>query len=178
MKFYRCLICGEVYMGSDQPSNCPFCGAPGKYLVLNDEWVDENLGLAELSEVSRKNLERALQLEVNNSPFYRDAMGKTSNTALQAIFKYLSKIEGEHASTIRKILKCELVEPEPGKEVAVDDDRANVEAAHEREVAATAFYKKAADEAVEPRVKKVFTALSEIESDHINLEAALLEKMD
>jgi len=177
MKFQRCLICGEVYMGTDKPSNCPFCGAPGKYLVLHDEWTDENLSLGELSGISRKNLEKALQLEVNNSPFYRDAMGRTKSSALQAIFKYLAKIEGEHASAVRKILKCKMIEPEPGKEVALDDDRANVEAAHKREVAATAFYKKAADEAVEPRVKKVFTALSEIESDHIDLEAALLEKM-
>jgi rubrerythrin len=177
MKFQRCLICGEVYMGTDKPSNCPFCGALGKYLVLHDEWIDENLSLGQVSAASRENLQKALQLEVNNSPFYRDAMGRTRNTALQAIFKYLAKIEGEHASTVRKILKCEMIEPEPGKEVALDDDRANLEAAHRREIAATAFYRKAADEANEPRVKKVFAALSEIEQDHIELERALLEKM-
>ncbi len=177
MKFYRCLVCGEVYMGTDRPSNCPFCGAPQKYLVLNEEWVDENLDLGELSEISRQNLQKALQLEVNNSPFYRDAMNRTKNVVLQGVLKYLSKIEGEHASAVRKILKCEPIQPEPGKEVAVDDDRVNVEAAHAREVAATAFYKKAADEAIEPRVKKVFTALSEIESDHIDLEGTLLEEM-
>lgn len=164
-------------MGRDWPSNCPFCGAPKKYLVLNEEWVDENLSLGELSDMSRRNLEKALQLEVNNSLFYRDAMTKTDNVTLQGIFKYLAKIEGEHASAVRKILKCEMVEPEAGKEIAVDDDRANVEAAHAREVAATAFYKEAADEAVESRVKKVFSALSEIESDHIDLEGALLKKM-
>ncbi len=177
MQAYRCLICGEVYMGTDKPSNCPFCGALGKYLVLNHEWIDENVGLGELSAVSRKNLEQALQLEVNNSPFYRDAMAKAESTALQGTFKYLAKIEGEHASTVRKILKCERIEPEPRKEVALDDDRANVEAAHKREIAATAFYKEAAKEASEPRVKKVFTALSEIEHDHIALEASLLETM-
>ena len=177
MKFHRCLICGEVYMGTEKPSNCPFCGALGKYLVQNDEWTDENESIRELSAESRTNLEKALQLEVNNSPFYRDAMAKTKNIALQAVFKYLAKIEGEHASTVRKILKCDMIEPEPGKEVATDDDRANIEAAHKREIDATAFYKKAAEEAVEPRVKKVFTALSEIESDHIELEGALLVKM-
>lgn len=177
MKFQRCLICGEVYMGTDKPSNCPFCGAPNKYLVSHDQWIDENLGLDKISETSRNNLEKALQLEVNNSPFYRQAMEKTNNPALQAIFKYLAKIEGEHASAVRKVLKCDMLQPEPGKEVAFDDDRENIEAAHAREIAATAFYMDAVAKAVEPRVKKVFTALSAIESDHIDLEEALLVKM-
>lgn len=175
MEFYRCLICGDVYMGKTKPSHCPFCGAHDRYLVFNDEWVDENLSLKTLSEVSQNNLEKALQLEVNNSPFYRDAMNKTSNGVLRGIFKYLSKIEGEHASLIGKILNGERKEPEEGKEVALDDDRANLEAAHAREVAATAFYKQAAGEAVEERVKKVFSALAEIESDHIVLEEYLLK---
>lgn len=178
MKFYRCLICGEVYMGESKPTNCPFCGVHEKYLTANDEWVDENLDLGELSETSHNSLEKALQLEVNNSPFYRDAMSNTSNLELQGIFKYLSKIEGEHASTIRKILKCDLLEPEEGKEVAFNDDRANLEAAHAREVAATAFYNQAASEATEKRVKKVFLALSEVEADHIQLESDLLQKLD
>ncbi|MDH7479995.1 MAG: rubrerythrin, partial [Syntrophomonadaceae bacterium] len=107
MKLYRCLICGEAYMGTTKPSNCPFCGAPEEYLAGGDQWVDENLGLGELSEVSRSNLARALQLEVNNSAFYRDAMNRTSDIELQGVFKYLSKVEAEHASTIRKIIRVE-----------------------------------------------------------------------
>lgn len=170
MKFYRCLICGDVYMGKEQPSNCPFCGAQAQYLVPAETWVDENTELGLLSEVSQENLQRALQLEVNNSPFYRDAMDKTKDVELQGIFKYLAVIEKEHASVIKKILKCELPEPEAGKEVATDNDLENIKAAHQREEAATAFYREAARQAVEPRVRKVFTALSEIESDHVALE--------
>ena len=177
MEFFRCAICGEVYMGKARPSNCPFCGASEKHLLLNQEWIDENKDLAALSDISHENLEKALQLEMNNSPFYRDAMNRTSNVSLQGVFKYLAKIEGEHASAIRKILKCEPFDPESGKEIATNNDRENIEVAHAREVTATAFYKRAAGEAIEPRVKKVFTALSEIESDHIDLEEALLEKV-
>jgi len=176
MKFYRCLICGDPYMGKEKPSNCPFCGASDEYLVDAADWIDENESLGELSDISRKNLEKALQLEVNNAPFYRDAMARTQNMELQGIFKTLAKIEAEHASTIKKILKEELPQPEEGKEVATDDDRENITAAHEREVAATAFYRQSAVEAVEERVIKVFTALSSIESDHIDLEQALLDK--
>ena len=130
MNFYRCLICGDPYMGKERPSHCPFCGAKDEYLVPASEWVDENLTLGALSEVSRKNLEKALQLEVNNAPFYSDAMQRTKDIELQGIFKYLSKIEKEHSTVVKKILKCELPEPEPGKEVAADDDRENLAAAH------------------------------------------------
>lgn len=176
MNSYRCLICGETYIGKEKPSHCPFCGAKDEYLVDVDHWVDENLGMEKLSDVSRGNLEKALQLEMNNAPFYRDAMSKTRDMELQGIFKYLSKIEAEHASVIIKILKGETPRPEKGKEVATGDDRENLRAAHAREIAAAALYKKFAEEAVEPRVKTVFTALSEIESDHISIEDVLLEK--
>ncbi|MFA5809092.1 MAG: ferritin family protein [Thermoleophilia bacterium] len=176
MKFYRCQICGDSYMGKEKPSNCPFCGAADEYLVMAADWVDENESLGEISETSRANLEQALQLEVNNAPFYRNAMSRTSNIELQGIFKSLAKIEAEHASTIKKMLKVELPQPQEGMEVAVDNDRDNISMAHEREIAATAFYRQAADEAVEGRVRKVFTALTMIESDHIELEQELLDR--
>lgn len=176
MKFYRCQICGDPYMGKEKPSNCPFCGASDEYLTPAADWVDENQSLGKLSDVSRANLEQALQLEVNNAPFYRDAMSRTSNIELQGIFKCLAKIEAEHASTIKKILKIEPPQPQEGMEVAVDDDRENIIMAHEREVAAAAFYRQAAGEAVEERIKKVFTALTMIESDHIQLEQELLDR--
>lgn len=175
MAFYRCLICGETYMGDAKPSNCPFCGARGHYLVSASEWVDENSGIGGLSDVSRRNLEKALQLEVNNSPFYRDAMLRSNDIELQGIFKYLSKVEAEHAAVIRKMLKCELPPMECGKDTALDDDKGNLMAAHEREKSASAFYRQAEGEAAEPRVKRVFKALSEIEEDHVCFEGKLLE---
>lgn len=174
MDFCRCLICGEVYMGEGTPSNCPFCGAKAKYLVPAEQWVDENLTITELSDVSRKNLQAALQLEVNNAPFYKDASARAKSIELQGVFKYLFKIEREHADVVQKILKGEVPQPEPGKEVATDDEMQNLQAAHEREKHATKFYADSAKEAVEPRVKKVFLALSEIESDHVKLEGSRL----
>lgn len=176
MTFSRCLICGEAYIGREKPSHCPFCGAKSAYLVNAADWVDENLTLEKLSDISRRNLETTLQLEVNNAPFYRDAMLKTRDIELQGIFKYLSKVEAEHASVVRKILKCDMPQPEKGMEVAADDDRVNLGTAHERERAAAALYNKFAEEAMEPRVKRVFAALSEIESDHLALEDQLLKR--
>ena len=174
MNFYRCLICGEVYMGDAALSNCPFCGAKVKHMTPADQWVDENIGLGELSDVSRENLVAALQLEANNAPFYVHAMKRAKSVELQGIFKYLAKVEREHASVIQKILKCGTVEPEPGKEVATDDEMENLRAALEREKHATKFYADSAKQAAEPRVKKVFLALSEIESDHVKLEGSRL----
>lgn len=176
MKAYRCLICGEVYVGTGRPSHCPFCGAKGEHLVKAAQWVDENVGIGELSALSKMNLETALQREVNDAPFYRDAMMKARDTELQAIFKYLSKIEAEHASVVRKILKCDMPQPERDRVVANNDESENLRAAHEGKKTAATLYKRYAEEAVEPRVKKVFTALSEIESDHANLEDRLLKR--
>lgn len=174
MKFYRCTICGDPYMGSEKPSHCPFCGAHRDHLVLAADWVDENASIGELSELSRANLEQALQLEVNNKAFYADASARADLIELQGIFKNLSKIEGEHASTIKKILKVEPPAPQDEKKSASDSIHDNLEAALEREKFASSFYAQAAGEAVEERVKKVFTVLSEIEADHIQLETALL----
>ena len=177
MKFYRCRICGEVYMGTARPSNCPHCGAKSKYLVDAAEWTDENVGV-ELTGLSRSNLEKALQLEVNNAPFYRDAASKAKTGELQAIFKALGKIEAEHASAIRKLIGGEFPHPSVDAEKATDDDVENLRLAHSREKFAATFYALSAAHAVEPRVKVVFHALSEIESDHINLEEDVMDRVN
>jgi len=145
-------------------------------MVSAADWVDENESMGELSDISRSNLEKALQLEVNNKAFYADASARADLVELQGIFKNLSKIEGEHASTIRKMLKVEPPAPEDDRKSASDSIHDNLEAAREREIFASSFYAQAAGEAVEERVKKVFNTLSEIESDHIQLETALLDR--
>ncbi|MHB8172895.1 MAG: ferritin family protein [Nitrospirota bacterium] len=176
MQFFRCQICGDVYIGTTAPSSCPYCGAKARYLVPTEQWVDENLTVTGLSEISRQNLERALQLEIDNTPFYRDASARAKTMKLQGVFKGLSKVENEHASVIRKILKCEFPPPDPANSTATDDDGENLRNAHGREIEASKFYAKSSVQASEPRVKKVFLALSEIEADHIKLENELLKE--
>ena len=41
-KLFRCRICGDPYLGSAPPSFCPFCGAPQRYMVPAEEYVDRN----------------------------------------------------------------------------------------------------------------------------------------
>ena len=71
MKVYRCRICGDPYIGSSPPPNCPWCGAHGQYIVLASEWVDNPVG--EMSEVERKLLQDPLELEIDNTTFYKSA---------------------------------------------------------------------------------------------------------
>ncbi|AGK60816.1 hypothetical protein Asulf_00807 [Archaeoglobus sulfaticallidus PM70-1] len=172
MRVYRCRICGDPYIGNYPPSHCPFCGAPKEFMVPAEEWRDEND--VELSEISRKNLEQALELELTNAGFYRAAMEKSKNEYFKAMFKALSKVESEHASVICKLLKIK--KPEIPKIDASDDDLENVKESFERESKAIKFYTKSAQEAVEARVKEVFTVLVNIESTHLLLDEGT-EKM-
>jgi len=168
MILYRCRICGDPYLGTAPPTNCPFCGAPQKYIVLAPEYVDRN-DVPNMSPRSRENLEKALQLEVKNAGFYFCASACSPDPLNASMFKALAKIESEHASTVCKLLKIPKPEIKPDDQACLKDPKKNFAAAHEKETRAVAFYQQSANEAGEDRVKEVFTALSEIETDHIHI---------
>jgi len=167
MKIYRCRVCGEVYIGEEKPKSCPFCGAHETYFVLAKEW--KLLHTKSLSDISRENLKKALDLEINNTNFYKAASGKSKGVYVSSMFKGLSKVEREHASTICKHLKILKPDSTVGFDKAVDSDRANIEEANKRERSAVRFYSEALSQAPEEEIKEFFRALMEIESDHIVL---------
>jgi rubrerythrin len=171
MKLFRCQICGDPYLGSEPPSFCPFCGAPQKYMVPAEQYQDRN-DIPDLSSQSRQNLETALDLEVKNAAFYLCASQCAPDPVSQAMFKALSKAESEHASLMCKLLKVPKPAITPDDKACQKVPRANFAAAHQRETHAVEFYRQAANQAVETRVKEVFAALSEIESFHIALAEA------
>jgi len=171
MKLFRCLLCGDPYLGAAPPSFCPFCGAPERYLVPAEDYVDKN-DVPDLSAKSRANLEKALELEVGNASFYFCASNCSPEPVSQAMFKALAKAESEHASVICKLLKVKKPEIKPDQKACLKDPKANFASSHEREQRAVAFYSQSAAEATEARVKEVFTALAEIESYHIALSEA------
>ena len=105
MKVYRCRVCGEVYIGEEKPKSCPFCGAHETYFVLAKEW--KLLHSDSLSDVSRDNLKKALDLEINNTNFYKAISEKSNDVYVSSMFKGLSKVEREHASAICKHLKIQ-----------------------------------------------------------------------
>ncbi len=171
LNLYRCRICGDPYLGSEPPSFCPFCGAPRKYMVAAEEYVDRNT-VPNLSARSRENLEKALDLEVKNAAFYFCASNCAPDPLSQAMFKALARTESEHASLICKILKVPKPEIKPDEKACLKDPKANFAAAHEKEKSAVAFYSQSAQEATEDRVKEVFAALTEVETYHIALSEA------
>lgn len=173
MNAYRCKICGETHLAVGKPGNCPFCGAHQNYMIIADSWFDGNKSL-KLTDVSRKNLERALEVEYSNAGFYLAASKKTEEDENRSIFKRFSRVESEHASVICKMLgvkKQELPEVD-----ANENDLDNFKEAQRREELAVAHYQKSRDAAIEKRVKQVFVALVEIETDHLKFDKANIGK--
>ena len=171
IKLYRCIICGDGYVGVNPPSNCPFCGAHTNFIPeARDAVVSFDVSL---SDRDKANVKHALQVEISNSTFYRCAADKTDDAEGKILFKALGKIEAEHASIWRKILKLDSVPP--GSETCHSENVENLKESHEREARAIAFYGKAADESDHPRIKQLFEALVEIETDHLQLSEERLK---
>ena len=160
---HRCQICGETYLGTRKPDRCPFCGAAREHLRTPGEWVRH--GKIEVCEQSRKDIERAIDLEINNQTFYRCSAKATNNQIMEAFFKRLASQEGEHAELLCEMIGVE--EPAMPEVTCSDDDSENMKEAHFRENRAIHFYLDVANRAPEPRVQEVFRALADIESEHL-----------
>jgi rubrerythrin len=168
MRLWRCQICGDPYLGEEKPKNCPFCGAHERYMVLQEEF-ENMIGKVEgLTEASRKNLEAALELEIDNTQFYACASRKSASDEGKNLFKALAKVESEHASLISKALGIEKPTIED-VDICTGDYQKNLRESHRREERAIKHYGKFLSEATEPRVEEIFSAVIAIEADHLSL---------
>ena len=167
MKVFRCRVCGEVYIGEEKPKSCPFCGAHEDYFVLAKEWKLLQGGI--LSDLTKANLKKALDLEIDNTNFYKAISEKAKNVYVSSMFKGLSKVEREHASAICKHLGIEKPDSKVGLDKVVDSDKDNIREANRREKRAVKFYGEASIKAQESEIKEFFKALMQIETDHIVL---------
>jgi len=175
IKVFRCRICGDPYIGTEAPTRCPFCGALTDYFVEADEWNPNEFSV-DLTPVEKKNLEAALQLELDNAAFYDCAKAQAEQKQDQyhlAKFKALMKVEREHASAISKFLQ--MSRPDLEKKMCSTDMKANTQEGWERENRAIKAYTTFRDEATSPRLKEFFNALVEIETDHLDLHQANLK---
>ena len=175
IKVFRCRICGDSYIGSEAPVQCPFCGAAQKFFVEAQDWNPDEFNV-KLSDLSKKNLEAALHLELDNAAFYdcaKNSAQKAGDEYGLAKFKALMKVEREHASAISKFLK--ISRPELEKKTCEASTKANSKEGWGREDRAIKAYAKFRDEATEPRLKEFFGALVEIETDHLDLHAEYLK---
>jgi rubrerythrin len=157
-----------------KPSRCPFCGAYKKYLVDSKEYDDAGDWDVELNETDKANAEKALGVEVSNTLFYKCSAKKVKELDGKKLFKILAKVEQEHASVWKKILKLDKIKWEPA-ETCEDDYKADLEDSHAREERAIKFYGEAAAAAKNPRVKEIFRAFVEVETDHLHLSEQRLK---
>jgi len=165
VKLWRCEICGDPYVGDEAPANCPFCGAKRNYMKeAKDAVVNFNV---ELNEKDKANAEKALQVEISNAAFYFCAAGKTDDEEGKLLFKALGKVEAEHASVWRKILKLDSIPK--GDDACHVSNKENLEDSHARETRAIEFYKQAAQDAENERVRQIFEVFVEVEEDHLQL---------
>lgn len=174
VQVFVCEICGEAYVGEEAPSRCPFCGAPKKYLVEAKDYDDTGAWEVDLNDNEKANIEKALELEISNTVFYKCASKKVPDLEGQKLFKILGKVENEHASVWKKILKLDKVEFPKYNECAIEY-KSNLQDSHTREERAIKFYSQAAKDAKNPRVKQLFEAFVDVETDHLNLSEARLK---
>jgi rubrerythrin len=164
---WRCEICGESYIGNEVPTQCPFCGVNRRF-IKSARIAKANFDLT-LNESDLANVKHALMVELGNAGFYFCAAKNTDDEEGRAMFKALGKVESEHASIWKKILKLERVEVKP--ENCSKRNLENLMESHNRETKAIEFYKKAAQESKDLRLKQIFAALIEVETDHLALSA-------
>ena len=165
MRPFRCLICGETYIGRVAPDRCPFCGVDGRLLVDAAEYVSYD-GM-EMSEQTRDLVHQAMKVEKSNVAFYQACAKKAKSEVVRALFKRIGKHEFEHLDLLSKHAGEKTPEVEP--EDCTDDDAENMKQAHAREDRAVKMYMRSAAEATEPRAREVFSAISGIEQEHYKL---------
>jgi len=174
VQVFVCKICGEAYIGEEKPSRCPFCGAYEKYLLDSNEYDDTGDWDVELNDIDKANVEKALGVEVSNTLFYKCAAKKVKEIDGQKLFKILAKVESEHASVWKKILKLKKIDWNP-PESCMEEYKADLEDSHRREERAIKFYGEAAAAAKSQRVKEIFKAFLQVETDHLKLSEVRLK---
>jgi rubrerythrin len=164
-KLFRCQLCGETYLGEQQPDRCPYCGAAGKLLVAAAEWADEPT--PQLDETSRSICQEGLGLELSNTAYYQQCRYKAELPVNVGIFARLSKQEQEHAEAFSRLLGQPL--PQLPGETAPESDAEKFAGAHAREQRAIKFYLDGAKRATNQRVKELLRYLAEIEVEHLKV---------
>ena len=167
MKVYICEICGDAYIGTEKPHDCPFCGAKGNFIKLGSEAkpiVNEKI---EVSELSKKNLLETLNLEMNANAIYLCMAGKAATYEIKAMYKRIAKVELEHATIVTKLLGMQMSEIKPA--TCADSDAENFQRTIELEDHATELYAKFAKEAAEDNIRKFFVAIMQAEVGHAEL---------
>ncbi len=164
-KLFVCNICGEPYIGGEAPDDCPFCGAPRKFITRIDEFSP--LWSSDLTEQEEKDVKETVELEVNAAAYYKDVSDSNEKySKMNRLFKQLARVEEEHAEVACKLLGID--EPEMKGEKSKGSTRKDLERTKELERDATVKYKKFLARAENENVKKFFEALIHAEQGHLD----------
>lgn len=148
---------------------CPFCGVNTKYIKVESKEIFEGpVGCLDPSTLLI--IDHAMKLEIFNSDFYKSAAVLARSIEVKETFEALSKIERMHAIVHMKLGGFK----ELPKLIDIDyskhkTDKSLMKLAEDREIHASQFYEKNLKKIVNLNVEKVFTALSEVERDHIKI---------
>lgn len=112
-------------------------------------------------------MEETLKLEMTANAIYTCMAGKALTLYINKMYKRLAKIELEHAVICTKLLGIEM--PSISSEICFDEDLENFKKTIELEEHATDLYHEFAKTSTERHVKIMFTALAQVEGDHIEL---------
>lgn len=164
MAIWRCEICGDPYLGEQKPSDCPFCGAPGRLMTVQESFSNNIGKIKELSDVSKKNLETAIELEINATKVYQSAAGIAENDEIRNFFKAIAKHEYEHVSLLCKALG--IAKPVIDNSQTANSEKEAIIDTIKLENNATTLYAKFLSEATEARVRDIFIALIAVENSH------------
>jgi rubrerythrin len=167
MKTWICEICGDAYIGEGKPTSCPFCGA--RHAFIKEGAVAKPVVeiKQELSAQTIKNLEETLDLEIKANATYLCMAGLADTYETVKMYKRLALVELEHANICSKLLGIKVPESVPTE--CSEDDAENFKKTIELEEHAAQLYAEFAKTSTETHVKIMFTALTQVEIDHIAL---------
>ena len=160
---FVCGICGEPYIGGEAPDDCPFCGAPKKFITGYDDF--STLWNGDLTEQEKEDLQETVDLEVNATAYYRDVSDSNEKySKMNRLFKQFARVEEEHAEVACKLLGIE--EPEMKGEKSKGSVEEDLKRTRELEREAVKKYKKFMERAENENVRKFFEALIHAEKGH------------
>lgn len=183
MKDLKCIICG---MNLDEKNynfnssgilnknhndiftSCPFCGAGSSYLLSEGNTIFNYI--KGVDSVTRRILDHAMKLEVFNGEFYKEASTLAADESVKEMFNALSRIELMHARIHQRLGgfdKLPVLQKIDYSRLKSDTEL--LQLAQKREEHAVAYYSKYIVQVSDNRIKTVFSALSEVEKEHIEL---------
>ena len=163
---FKCEICRQVYILSERPSNCPFCGSFEEHVkpVEDVPYIREY----ELTEKSKDNIFKAIEKEFYAYSYYECSNKISIDKNIINKFKVMGMHEIWHHRLLSDELNLKF------DETIIELKCTNLDEENRRnamiaEAQAIVDYKKYLEEATEPRVKMVFAALLEVEQMHLDL---------